>query len=603
VLDVSPTSVLPRLLDLPVPKPIEGALERILGIGEIGMVYAALEAAGGGSLSERLLRHLQVAYRVSDKDQDHIPGKGPAVLVANHPFGILEGAVLATLLLRIRSDVKFLANGVLTAIPELRDLVIPVNPLGGTKAMRSNPGGLRQSLHFLEAGGILVLFPAGEVAHFQWKERSITDPRWSPGTARILAIAARRAPNLAVVPAYVEGANSALFQVLGLLHPRIRTALLVRELLNKRRTQVGVRIGSAIPVQKLLALPTDEERTRYLRWRTYLLASRNEYRPVTALPLRRRNERARLAPVAPPVAPETLSREVAALAPGRRVANSGNLSVYIAPAGEIPAVLREIGRLRELTFRAAGEGTGKAEDLDEFDRHYLHLFVWNEVKKEVVGAYRLAGTDEVIARFGLRGLYTATLFEYGPEFLKRIGPALELGRSFVRAEYQKAFAPLLLLWKGIGKYVAQNPRYKVLFGPVSISNQYQSVSRELMVSFLERHASLKDWVGLVSTRNPLRTRQGAHAGLPAAGFDIEDLSAVVSDIEPSRAGIPVLLRQYLKLGGKLLGFNVDPNFSNALDGLIVVDLTKTEPKLLERYLGKTEASLFLEFQKGSYVTQ
>jgi putative hemolysin len=218
--------------------------------------------------------------------------------------------------------------------------------------------------------------------------------------------------------------------------------------------------------------------------------------------------------------------------------------------------------------------------------------VWNAARKEVVGAYRLAGTDVV------RNLYTATLFKYDRRFLDGTGPALELGRSFVRAEYQKGFAPLLALWKGIGTWVARNPKYKILFGPVSISNQYQAVSRELMVAFLERSASLPDWMGrnlanLVSNRNPLR-RPGKLT-LPESGFDVEDLSDVISDLEPSRNGIPVLLRQYLKLGGKLLGFNVDPEFSNALDGLILVDLCKTEPRLLERYLGKRAAAEFLGY--------
>ena len=297
-------------------------------------------------------------------------------------------------------------------------------------------------------------------------------------------------------------------------------------------------------------------------------------------------------PIAPPGPAALLSEEVSALAPARMLVKSGDLAVYATPAAEIPRLLREIGRLRELTFRAAGEGTGKSCDLDGFDPHYLHLFVWSEKKREVVGAYRLAPTDSALPD----GLYTATLFRYDRTFLNRVGPALELGRSFVRAEYQKSFAPLLLLWKGIGKYVARNPRYKVLFGPVSISNQYQSISRRLMVSFLERHALLKDWAPLVSVRTPFAATRSND--LPESGFDIEDLCDVVSDIEPARAGVPVLLRQYLKLGGKLLGFNVDPNFSNALDGLILVDLTKTGPKLLERYLGKDEATKFLAFHKG-----
>jgi putative hemolysin len=203
---------------------------------------------------------------------------------------------------------------------------------------------------------------------------------------------------------------------------------------------------------------------------------------------------------------------------------------------------------------------------------------------------------------GIRGLYTATLFRYGHPFIDRLGPALELGRSFVQQEYQKGFSPLLLLWKGIGAFIARNPRYKILFGPVSISNQYQAVSRELMISFLEKHALLRDWTGLVRNRHAFRERLlngPSRPALPNAGFDMEDLSTVVSDIEQKRTAVPVLLRQYLRLGGKLLRFNVDPKFADALDGLILVDLTKTKPKLLERYLGKTEATAFLEFQKGN----
>jgi len=245
--------------------------------------------------------------------------------------------------------------------------------------------------------------------------------------------------------------------------------------------------------------------------------------------------------------------------------------------------MREISRLREITFRSAGEGTGNSADLDRFDAHYLHLFVWNREQNEIAGAYRLCPADVI------GGLYTATLFRYRQGFLNKLGPSIELGRSFIREEYQRAFAPLLLLWKGIGRYVAANPRYKVLFGPVSISNQYHAISRELIVGYLEAHASLAGWKDLLSPQNP-------PSKLIAGGSrcrDVDELSEVISDIENTRTGIPVLLRQYLRLGGKLLAFNVDPEFSGALDGLILVDLTRTDPKLLERYLGKAEARNFL----------
>lgn len=597
------SSIVPKLLPFRVPGRIETVAERAFGISELAGLYTTLRAKSDETpIAERLLKHLEITGRVSGRDLEHVPRFGPTLLVVNHPFGILEGAVLLTLLSRVRSDVQLLANGILEAIPEIRNLLIAVDPLRDAGATLNHTG-MRKAIEFLAGGGLLVIFPAGEVSHFQWKERSITDPKWNPAIARMLAIASRRTKDISVVPVYVEGSNSLLFQAAGLIHPRLRTVMLGRELLNKRRANVEVRIGSPVAADKLLAIPSEEERTEYLRWRTYLLASRHEYKPWTALPFVRAVARlADLKPGIPSGDVAAMEREVAGLPAGSRLATSGELSAYLASAQEIPAVLKEIGRLRELTFRAAAEGTGKSIDLDTFDSHYLHLFIWNASKREIVGAYRLVGTDTARGKFGIRGLYTGTLFKYGDEFLDRMGPALELGRSFVRIEYQKGFAALLLLWKGIGKFVAQNPHYKVLFGPVSISNQYQSTSRQLMVSFLERYVSLKEWAGLVSSRNPFRSRDAQRRALPDTALDLDDLSAAVSDLEPSQAGLPVLLRQYLKLGGKLLGFNVDPQFANALDGLIVVDLTKTEPKLLDRYLGKHEATQFLAFHRGEYGT-
>jgi putative hemolysin len=242
-------------------------------------------------LAERLLKHLEITERVSQKDLERIPRHGPVLVVVNHPFGILEGAVLLTLIIRLRSDVKFLANGILEAIPEIRNQLILVDPLGGEKVARNNHTGVRNAVEFLASGGLLVIFPAGEVSHFQWKERSITDPKWNPATARMLAIASRRAQGISVIPVYVQGSNSLLFQAAGFVHPRLRTVMLGRELLNKRRATVEVRIGNPVAAEKLLAIPSEEERTEYLRWRTYLLASRHEYKPRTALPFVRAGAR------------------------------------------------------------------------------------------------------------------------------------------------------------------------------------------------------------------------------------------------------------------------------------------------------------------------
>jgi len=557
---------------------------RVLGLHRLdALIWPAGDTP---SLPERLLSRLAVTYRIGERDLHQIPRSGPVVIVANHPFGILEGAVLATVLARVRPDVRFLANDLLSVIPEIRDLLIPVDAMAGGSAAQRNAASWRKAIEFLQGGGCLVVFPAGAVSHFQASQWAVTDSKWHTAVARVVEAVSRKGAAVSVVPIHIDGSNSFLFHTLGLIHPKVRTTLLARELLNKRNRLVKLRIGSPIASKKLLEIPTPEEQTKYLRWRTYLLATRTDFKARTSFPLVARMRRRTLPVIKGEIDSALLSAEITALPPGSFLTKAGDLAVYIAPADAIPNSLQEIGRLREVTFRGVGEGTGRSVDLDRFDQHYLHLFAWKAATNEIVGAYRLGGTDVD------QDLYTATLFKYDAAFLNKLGPALELGRSFVRPEYQRGFAPLLALWKGIGAYVARNPRYKVLFGPVSISNQYQAVSRELMVTFLERHASLREWMGLISTRSPLKRRL-RKPELPAAGFDAEDLSALVSDLEPSGAGIPVLLRQYLKLGGKLLGFNVDPEFSDVLDGLIVIDLTKTEPRLLERYLGRTEASQFL----------
>lgn len=556
---MNPASILPQLLpSTSIPPLVVKLASRLLGFDELSKTWNAVQSMDTTRpLTLRVLEHLEAGYRISPAELERIPRQGAAVIVANHPFGILEGVVLGTMLLERRSDVRFLANNILTTVlPELRDLIIPVDPISDNA--RGNAAGMRAAVEHLRSGGLLVVFPAGEVSSFDWQSREARDREWHPSIARMIRLA-----EACVIPMFLDGSNSALFQMAGMLHPRLRTALLAREFVNKRRAIVQLRVGKPVLYGKLQSMKDDRERIAYLRWRTDLLGRREQ-----------RASRPMLPPVCAPVDPEPMRVEVEAL--GEPLAIAGDLRAYLATADAVPNVLREIGRLREIAFRAAGEGTGRPLDLDRFDQHYLHLFIWNTRKHEIAGAYRLSPTDS-----GPASLYTNTLFRFGQEFLDRLGPAVELGRSFVRVEYQKSVAPLVLLWKGIGAYLRKHPQYQVLFGPVSISNQYQSASRELMIAYLERRASLRDWAELVRPRNApkpaLRT--------PVVCRDLDELSEAVSDLETGNAGVPVLLRQYLKLGGKLLGFNVDRDFSNALDGLIVVNLRETEPKLLERYLG------------------
>jgi putative hemolysin len=337
----------------------------------------------------------------------------------------------------------------------------------------------------------------------------------------------------------------------------------------------------------------------YLRERTAMLGERNEpkpavfgFRPNGAAWLREANAQ----PIAPPVDPSQLANEIRGLPQEQILVRENGRMVCWARAPQIPLTLTEIGRLREVTFRAVHEGTGRAIDLDAFDRTYLHLFVFDENEAAMVGAYRLGPTDELLAR-GPRGLYTSTLFDMKPELFRRMGPALEMGRSFVCSRYQRSAAGLFLLWRGIGQFIARYPRYRVLFGPVSISQAYTQASRELMVDFIRLGEHMHPLGKFVRPRHPFSRRPGTSvdSGLPVARFlqDIEEVSGLVADIEPDQKGVPILFKQYLKLGGKMLGFNVDPKFSGVLDGLVLVDLLDTDSKTLSRYLGSEQAAAFL----------
>jgi putative hemolysin len=337
------------------------------------------------------------------------------------------------------------------------------------------------------------------------------------------------------------------------------------------------------------------DRAAYLKARTYLLAGHRAagQQSPSATSAARMD-------VAPAIDARDLAADVANLPPGRMVVESGSMRVYCAPAGELPHVLPEIGRLRELTFRAVGEGTGRSVDLDRFDEHYWHLFAWDPSRAAVVGAYRLGPTDDIVAKHGPAGLYTSTLFRYDSRLLDEIGAALELGRSFVRQEYQREFAPLLLLWKGIGRFIALRPHYRYVFGAVSISNRYESLSRQLLVRFLSGAASHPRAARLVRPRRPLRpiSASGSLADVVTVN-SLEAVSGLVGAIESDGKAIPVLLRQYLNLNARLLGFSVDAEFGEALDGLMLADLTEVPRAMLQRLMGKASAAEYLAHHAAS----
>jgi putative hemolysin len=392
----------------------------------------------------------------------------------------------------------------------------------------------------------------------------------------------------AVLPLFFHGTNSPAFHVAGMVHPLLRTALIPHELLKKAGANIRLSIGSIIPADRLAAIP---DPTGYVRGRTLLLEARAQ-RPARSGGLIRMKPAAIVAPRDA----NLIQREIGSLPEDQVLVRHGEYVVCWASAQQIPLGLQEIGRLREITFRQAGEGTGKSIDLDRFDGYYSHLLMWNRQKREIAGAYRFAKTDQAIASAGLGGLYTNTLFRLKPAFYRSIQPALELGRSFVRPEYQKSFFPLLLLWKGIGHYVARNPRYRTLFGPVSISKDYTSSSRDLIVSFVRTRCGNDDLAAHIEPRKPLQARKASPCdprNFSALLADLDELSEVVADIEPDRKKLPILLRHYLNLGGQVLDFSVDKKFSNVVDGLVVLDLGKVNRRQLERYMGTENVDAFL----------
>lgn len=554
-------------------------LEKFLLPEEIGQRWS--QSAGEGVAADRFVRflkNLNVTFDCDAPDLARIPRSGPVVIVANHPFGLVEGAILGALLQRVRPDVKFLANSLLAGIQGLEDCLIPVDPFGG--AAKSNWRGLRQSIAWLSQGGLLVTFPAGEVAALRLPRMQISEPEWNERIARVI-----RLTQACTVPVFFHGVNSAAFQLAGVIHPRFRTALLPRELLNKKGTNIRVAIGRPVSAQSLACHGSDQEAIGYLYRRTLLLQARSAAKPF---PFKLGPIHAR---IAGGVDPGTMRQEAEKLSDANVLLESGPYAVCVAPAAEIPNTLREIGRLREIAFRKAGEGTGRSLDLDRFDKHYQHLWVWNRERDEVCGAYRLGGTDTT------SDLYTRTLFRFRPGLLEQLHPALELGRSFVRPEYQKSYQALLLLWKGIGRYVARHPQYRVLFGPVSISKDYSRASRSLMVSYLESSCDRRELADGVEPRRQFRPGRFGSWGAGLLGpqlQSLDELSEVVADLESDGKGVPVLLRQYLQLGGTVLAFNVDRAFSEVVDGLMVVDLGRLAAPVLEKYLGKEGASGFRE---------
>jgi putative hemolysin len=553
---------------------IPAAIGRLLGLRSLERDY--LELAGIGDLDEFLhqtLERFQIRPVPGGMELGKVPRSGPLLVVSNHPFGAIEGIALAAVLRRVRPDLKVMANRFLGSIPELRPLFFLVDSFGGAAGHRQSQVGLRGASQWLAEGHALLCFPAGAVSHLHARERVVRDPQWNEAPARLALRHSAR-----VLPIWIEGRNSNLFQAAGVLAPALRTLLLPRELDRCRGQKLRIELGRCVETEELQSARDARQATDFLRLRCEILRGRDANQPLHSVKEQQQGQ-----PIAPPSDLLRMQREVSALeTEGAQVFGNTAFQVFAAKAGSIPALFHEITRLREITFRAVGEGTREALDRDRYDEHYTHLVLWDRECRRVAGSYRLAATDEVLTQQGIDGLYTSSLFQYRPEFFQKLGPAWELGRSFVRQEYQRSFWPLLALWKGIAQLVMRDPRRARLFGAASMSAQYSPASRALVTTWLREHRAAADFEGSVRARTPPQASRH-EARFRGKLTPSADPGLMVSELEADGKGIPVLLREYLRIGARVADLHVDMSFGNTLDALVLIDLLKSDARILARY--------------------
>jgi len=556
-------------------------LMELMKINQVNELFAQAQPKEGPEFVDAILEGCGIDIEFDERELRNIPKTGAFVAIANHPYGGIEGMVLLKILCMVRPDAKLMANFLLKKIPNLSDYFIAVNPFENVEHS-SSISGLKNTLELLNNGTPIGIFPAGEVSTFKVEQKQVTDRLWHPVVGKIIAKA-----KVPVVPIYFHGNNGLLFNLLSLIHPALRTAKLPSELFNKHGHTIKLRIGKPINVEDIPDHNNSAKLLNFLRARTYALGTGLEeekklFSPRNLFKIKRLPEA-----VAPEINSAILDKEIEPLRENYKVWTEKNYEVFIAPTSVIPNVIREVGRLREITFREVGEGTNKAIDLDEYDIYYHHLFIWDFEAKMIVGAYRIGLGDEIFYSVGKNGFYITELFKLKTQFTPVLRKSLELGRSWIRKEYQTKPLPLFLLWKGILKFLIDNPRYRYLIGPVSISNSFSKFSKSLIVDYINRNHFDHEMAQYVKPRKKFKVDFAKiDTDLLMAGEDtFKGLDNLISEVETRNMKVPVLLRQYIALNAKIISFNIDPKFADCLDGFLVLDLEKVPQDILEK-LGK-----------------
>lgn len=538
-------------------------------VKRINQFYAEHEKDDTDTFIKAIFNKSNIRFTFNTQEISRIPEKGALIVISNHPFGGIDGLILYKIITTQRSDVKIMASHSLRMISPLKDILIPVDSLNDNEPKEYRLKGSKTAFQHLNEGGCLILFPAGEIASFQQFHKIITDRQWQYNVIKFIKKA-----QVPVIPAFMTEVKEPWY-IKWL--PRIlriqKTQDLPQELFFRNNLQIQCRIGKAIKPSLIESFESISQLGRFLRVKTYALGSPLDINQFYSTLNQKENPEV----IVPPIDKKILENEIHQLNKDYYLFKVSEFRVYCAPALALPNVLNEIGRLREVTFRQVKEGTNKSIDLDEFDLYYYHLFIWDEKQKNIVGAYRIGKGKEILRDFGIKGFYIQTLFFIEEELFPVLKQSLELGRSFITLEYQQKPLPLFLLWKGILYFLLKNDEYRYLIGPVSISSSYSNASKALITAFIKKYYFENDFKDFVHPRtafDPKLPELDTDVLLSKTNEDLSHLDKLIEEIELNNIKIPVLLKKYLKLNARILGFNLDPNFNDALDGLILLDLFK-----------------------------
>lgn len=546
-------------------RPLLRALRLIFHEREFLQFAATYPHLRGYDFAEQVLDYFEFSFTVRDKERERIPAQGRVVIVSNHPIGSLDGLALIKLARTVRPDVRVVANEILAAIEPLSPLLLPVDNMGGRTPRRN----LEAIQRHLNNEGALIIFPAGEVSRFGAK--GVRDGKWRTGFLRLA-----NACNAPIVPVFIDGRNSAFFYALSFLAKPLSTLWLVREMFKQARNCVEIRIGQPVSCRgyQRLTMPL-QEKSELFRRHVYRIGRNREGILSTE------------AAIAHPENRALLREEILGCKPLGSTDDHKLICLYHYQSDSY--IMREIGRLREVAFRAVGEGTGRRRDTDSYDRDYFHIILWDDSAMEIAGAYRLCDTKQIVPSRGPEALYSATLFDYQDAMSPYFERGLELGRSFVQPQYWGRRS-LDYLWLGIGALLRANPQYRYLFGPVSISNCYPKEAVEMMIHFYTVHFPCRENLAqpLLPYQIPPKRQAELRERFPGLDYRSE-FSRLKTHLTHMGLSVPTLYKQYSEIcqrgGVQFAGFNIDPGFADCIDGLIMVDLDLLTPRKRERYIG------------------